>query len=93
MLSNLQEEYDLHDGFLTGLGIVTIDAAKLSGAETCFGAHHAERRIITRVGCVMILMMQRTLRSGSERFRTTLLLEGAQQQVRIYGPSSNHSVT
>lgn len=41
MLSNLQEEYDLHDGVLTGLGIVTIDAAKLSGAETCFGAHHA----------------------------------------------------
>ena len=33
MMSNLQEEYDLHNGILSGLGIVTIDAAKLSGTK------------------------------------------------------------
>ena len=28
-----QEQFDLHNGVLSGLGVVTVDAAKLSGAD------------------------------------------------------------
>lgn len=85
----LQEEYDLHNGVLTGLGVVTIDAAKLSGADILLCSVFPESFINPSP---TVIAAKRTPRSGSAEFRTMWLQTEVEQQVRIYDRSLSRSV-